>query len=285
MSSPTTPSLCKTWRDVLPVHPAADLFPIMSEAELQELAKDIKKNGLKLPIILWSPTRCETPDDLATVKDHPQLLDGRNRLDALASNGVRLITDNGKFNWPALRADTVGGLIHISDEDPYNVALSVNIYRRHLTAEQKRDLIAKVLKAKPELSDRAIAKQVKADGKTVAKVRTEQANADIPHKTERTEASGRKARGRKPKPAQKPKPKPKVEQRVFDSPQEARATWNFLVRAWDQANQTERHDFIRCRKLEILRAQHEVGSSPGESAVKAIADRAEARSKAGRVSL
>jgi hypothetical protein len=79
---------------------------------------------------------------------------------------------------------------------------------------------------------------------------------------------------------------PKVEQKLFDSPQEAhaKASWNFLVRAWDQANQTERNDLVRCRKLEILRAQHEVGDSPGESAVKAIGDRAEARSKAKQVS-
>jgi hypothetical protein len=33
-------------RDHLPVHPAADLFPLMSEPELRELGEDIKKNGL-----------------------------------------------------------------------------------------------------------------------------------------------------------------------------------------------------------------------------------------------
>ncbi len=45
----------KSWRDVLPVHPAADLFPLMSHDELLELGKDIKKNGLESPIVLWSP--------------------------------------------------------------------------------------------------------------------------------------------------------------------------------------------------------------------------------------
>jgi hypothetical protein len=34
-----------SWRDHLPVHPAADLFPMMSELELDELAKDIKDKG------------------------------------------------------------------------------------------------------------------------------------------------------------------------------------------------------------------------------------------------
>jgi hypothetical protein len=30
----------KSWRAVLPVHPAADLFPMMSESELRELGED-----------------------------------------------------------------------------------------------------------------------------------------------------------------------------------------------------------------------------------------------------
>ena len=35
----------KGWRDVIPIHPAATLFPRMSEAELVELAEDIKKRA------------------------------------------------------------------------------------------------------------------------------------------------------------------------------------------------------------------------------------------------
>jgi hypothetical protein len=34
-----------TWRDHLKIHPAAELFPRMSDAELDELTKDIKKRG------------------------------------------------------------------------------------------------------------------------------------------------------------------------------------------------------------------------------------------------
>ena len=51
--------------------------------------------------------------------------------------------------------------------DPYEYVLSANIHRRHLTAEQKREIIAKVLKAQPEKSNRTIAKQMKVDHKTV----------------------------------------------------------------------------------------------------------------------
>ena len=34
------------WRDKYKVHPAADVFPMMSDEELAELGEDIKKNGL-----------------------------------------------------------------------------------------------------------------------------------------------------------------------------------------------------------------------------------------------
>jgi hypothetical protein len=48
-----------SWRDILWVHPAAELFPMMSEAV-----------GLKSPIVLWRPSP----------KMPAHVLDGRNRL-------------------------------------------------------------------------------------------------------------------------------------------------------------------------------------------------------------
>ena len=158
------------WRAHLKVHPAAELFPLMSEAELKELAEDIRANGLRTPFVGWS-------DKDAVV----MLLDGRNRLDALAQLGllyetpdhhIGLKTWTGKKGWADLSGDRISTQYQYRyPDDPYALALSLNVHRRHLTAEQKRDLIAKVLKAKPEQSNRAIAKQVKADDKTVGKVR------------------------------------------------------------------------------------------------------------------
>jgi hypothetical protein len=43
----------KSWRDVLPIHPATELFPRMSDDELRALGEDIIKNGLTSPIVLW----------------------------------------------------------------------------------------------------------------------------------------------------------------------------------------------------------------------------------------
>src|SRR6516164_4912484 len=69
------------WRDVLPIHPAAELFPMMSEPELKELGEDIKKNRLKTSIAIF--------DSGFDTKGHRYwLLDGRNRLAAMEAVGL-----------------------------------------------------------------------------------------------------------------------------------------------------------------------------------------------------
>lgn len=45
-----------SWRDVLPVHPAAELFPALSPEELRELGANIKQRGLVSAVVLWRPT-------------------------------------------------------------------------------------------------------------------------------------------------------------------------------------------------------------------------------------
>src|SRR5262249_51128227 len=71
------------WRATLPVHPAAELSPLMARTELKDLAEDLRKSGgMNVPVALWRR-------DL----DSPlQLLDGRNRLDALARILVEPLT-------------------------------------------------------------------------------------------------------------------------------------------------------------------------------------------------
>jgi hypothetical protein len=85
-------------------------------------------------------------------------------------------------------------------DDPYGFATSMNVHRRHLSTEQKRDLITKLLKANPGRSDREIGRTVKADGKTVATVRQDlEARAEIPHVETRKDSKGRAQPARKPK--------------------------------------------------------------------------------------
>ncbi len=198
----SNPEQPKSWRDVLPIHPAADLFPLLSREELLALGADIKEHGLKFPIVLWSQQDGKTRF----------LLDGRNRLDAMEAVGIQIVLKDWRgggahqLTGPTAYFRELYGRSEYEDlngqslqVDPYAFVLSANIARRHLTAEQKRDLIAKLLKAKPEQSNLQIAKQVKADDKTVAKVRTElEARSEIPNVEARTDINGRKQAAHKP---------------------------------------------------------------------------------------
>ena len=75
----------------------------------------------------------------------------------------------------------------------YDLVLSLNVHRRHLTTEQKRELIDTLLKRQPEMSDRHIGNLVKADNKTVATRRAKlEGREEIPHVETRTDSKGRK---------------------------------------------------------------------------------------------
>ncbi|MBR0937421.1 ParB N-terminal domain-containing protein [Bradyrhizobium jicamae] len=166
-----------TWRDNLRIHPAADLFPMMGDTELRELGEDIKRQGLLTPVVLWKEQ-----------KDfEPVLIDGRSRLDAMEAVGIeievnsigtdcdpntRIMMRRAPLDlWYPIKTSEVRG--DRVDGDSYTYAVSLNIRRRHLTTEQKRDLIAAILKATPEKSNRQIAETVKASHVTVGAVRAE----------------------------------------------------------------------------------------------------------------
>lgn len=89
-----------------PVHPAAELFPMMGAEALQALADDIKAHGQREPVILF--------DDA--------VLDGRNRLLACEMAGVepRVVT---------MESDEIGS--------PTTFVLSLNLLRRHLDESQR----------------------------------------------------------------------------------------------------------------------------------------------------
>lgn len=46
ISKPDAAAKSRSWRDVLPIHPAAKLFPPMIADELRALAADIGRNGI-----------------------------------------------------------------------------------------------------------------------------------------------------------------------------------------------------------------------------------------------
>jgi len=93
------------------IHPAADLFPMMSEEELADLAADIAENGLKHPIVL---------------DDQKQLIDGRNRLAA-----CKLAKVNPTFE-------------ALNGQDPLAYIVSANLRRRNLTKGQQATALAMI---------------------------------------------------------------------------------------------------------------------------------------------
>jgi hypothetical protein len=169
----------RAWRAVLKVHPAAEVFPPMSDAELRKLADDIKASGLREPIAVYGDP--EIGDCV---------LDCRNRLDALELIGREITSRSASGNY---RNEKIFRFVGSDDAiNPVAYVISANIHRRHLTSEQRRNLIAGVLKRKPQTSNRQIAQQVAADDKTVGKVRANlEATAEIPQLNTTTGKDGR----------------------------------------------------------------------------------------------
>src|SRR5262249_17988156 len=83
------------------------------------------------------------------------ILDGRNRYRACRAAGVE----------PRYR--------NFEGNDPAAFVISVNIRRRHLTDQEKREALAQLVAAHPEKSDRAIAKEAGVSHTHVANVRKE----------------------------------------------------------------------------------------------------------------
>jgi DNA-binding Lrp family transcriptional regulator len=202
----STTAKTPSWRDILKIHPAAELFPLMAPGELKELGEDIRKHGLKIPTIWW---RDPTTHQL-------YLLDGRNRLDAMEAMGRNIITGcDGTRPDADLREILTRGFEHgyelpasgprgVNYPDPYAYVISANIHRRHLTVEDKNRLIVELLKADPKKSNRQVAKLTKTSHPHVAKVREEAEKAgDVETVTTSIDTKGRKQPASKPRKAEK----------------------------------------------------------------------------------
>lgn len=96
------------------VHPAAELFPMMGEAEFQDLKKDIATNGQRQYATLWVDGT---------------ILDGRNRYRACQELGI-------ECNFEQYEDDTT--------VDPFEFVISLNLSRRHLTTAQRSIIAAKM---------------------------------------------------------------------------------------------------------------------------------------------
>jgi hypothetical protein len=192
-----------SWRDRIPVHPAADLFPMMSDEELKALAEDIRKHGMRNPIVLLTHGG-RTPPSIgghtALLDKRTVVLDGRNRLDAVERFLKSPVTaKDGMLEWDDKFLKFTGFCEeHERHLDPYAYVISANILRRHLTADQKLDMIGKLIKVDPTKPDLQIAKQTKTSPTTVGKVRRRlEAKGDVSTVETRTDTKGRVQPARK----------------------------------------------------------------------------------------
>lgn len=99
-------------------HPYAKLFPMLPEAQLRDLADDIRDNGLHHPIIVDADDR---------------IIDGRNRHLACEMAGVK----------PTIEARAM------DDRETLAFVISTNLKRRHLSESQRADIAAKMANLKP----------------------------------------------------------------------------------------------------------------------------------------
>jgi DNA methylase len=150
--------------------PALDL-PSLDSDLYNRLREDIRLRGIQIPILVDSSSG--------------EVIDGRQRKRIAAELGIR--------NIPTLY---VGCL---SDSERVDLRFAVNLYRRHLTRAQMRELIAWSLRERPDQSDRCVARTHSVTDKTVAAVRRRlEEGAEIPILDMRTGSDG------KPYPAAKP---------------------------------------------------------------------------------
>lgn len=112
------------------IHPAAEIFPMMSPDELKELAADIVTNGLMTPIV---------------VDAEGVLIDGRNRLAACKMAGVEPTFSN------------------LNGHDPLAFILSANIARRHMTKGQQAMATAMLYPEAKQGGDRRSSLKIKHD--------------------------------------------------------------------------------------------------------------------------
>lgn len=92
------------------IHPAAEIFPMLSGEELDSLAADIKAHGLRHELVTYEG----------------ELLDGRNR-------------------WAACKAAGVDpSFVEYKGDSPVSFVISVNIKRRQLDASQRACVAAEI---------------------------------------------------------------------------------------------------------------------------------------------
>lgn len=126
------------------------VMPPLTLDQVTALREDIERRGVLVPVV---------------IDQHGRVLDGHNRLQICRRLGI----------------DPPLDVRHVADDDEAReLALTLNLARRHISREQRRDLIRVECEHRPDASDREIARLLGCSPSTVAAVRRPVSNLDTP---------------------------------------------------------------------------------------------------------
>lgn len=138
------------------------VMPPLSAAEYAELRADIEAHGVGVAIIVDADGR---------------VIDGHHRQKIAKHLGI-----------PCPSTTVVG----YSDAELRDMAYRLNLHRRHLSQQQKREALAASIEADPDLSDRQHGARIGADHKTAGVIRARlEERGEVPHVVQRTDSTGR----------------------------------------------------------------------------------------------
>jgi hypothetical protein len=124
-------------------HEFANIFSLIEGDEFDAFVDTFRRQGLLNPITLYQG----------------KILEGRNRYRAAKAVGYPFDTRDFVELPPG--------------KDPKEFVIAANVQRRHLTTEQRRALIIRLLRERPQDSDRKIALLIGVSNKTVSTYRKE----------------------------------------------------------------------------------------------------------------
>lgn len=139
------------------------VMPALTTDEYDALVADIRANGVLVSVL---------------VGQYGRTVDGHHRRRAAAEVGVDCPTVTRQIG---------------DDEEARQLAVSLNAARRHLTREQRQDLVVTELRIRPDDSDRAIARRVGCSPSTVGKFRSQVSKLDTQITREKAEDLTRRA--------------------------------------------------------------------------------------------
>ena len=238
-AAPASPKV--SWRQVLKVHPAADKVPVASNDEVRALRGDLQKNGLIEPVLL-----------VRIAAGPKQVLDGRTRLGCLEDNGIEVVTAGGEL---LVKHET----IELPDDTAaLSLVLSLNLHRRHLSVDARRELAKAILIAAPEMSDRAVSRIVGVSHPTIAKDRKKhEAKGDV-----ETVTTSRDTRGRSQPRKRKSRAAPRVPYSAYQECSPEQLDLMRLEETWESACDPARVEFVKKTAAEIVKAEQSLPAKP-----------------------